>query len=107
MKMLGQLEQMMMLAVLHLGQDAYGGAIRDELEERAGKSLALGTVYVTMKRLEKRGLIRSWLGDPTSERGGKAKRFYAVEPAGVEALRVAQERLGRMWKELPRSAGSA
>ena len=106
MTMIGQLEQMMMLAVLHLGKDAYGGAIRDELEERGGKSLALGTVYVTMQRLEKKGLIRSWLGDPTSERGGKAKRFYAVEPAGVEALHAAQDELGRMWKELPRGAGS-
>ena len=106
MTMLGQLEQMMMLAVLHLGKDAYGGAIRDELEERGGKSLALGTVYVTMQRLEKKGLIRSWLGEPTAERGGKAKRFYAVEPAGVEALHAAQDALGRMWKKLPRSAGS-
>jgi PadR family transcriptional regulator PadR len=107
MKMLGQLEMMMMLAALHLGKDAYGGRIRDELEERAGKDLALGTVYVTMKRLEKRGLVRSWLGEPTAERGGKAKRFYAVEPAGVEALHAAQEGIGRMWKELPRNAGPA
>ena len=105
MTMLGQLEQMIMLAVLHLGKDAYGGAIRDELEERGGKSLALGTVYVTMKRLERKGLVRSWLGEPTAERGGKAKRFYAVEPAGVEALHAAQDALGRMWKEIPRSAG--
>ena len=107
MTMLGQLEQMMMLAVLHLGKHAYGGRIRDELEERGGKSLSLGTVYVTMRRLEKKGLIRSWLGDPTSERGGKAKRFYAVEPAGVEALHAAQDTLGRMWKELPHKTGPA
>ena len=107
MTTLGQLELMMMLAVLHLGKHAYGGSIRDEMEERGGKSLALGTVYVTLKRLEKKGLVRSWLGDPTAERGGKAKRFYAVEPAGVEALRSAQDALGRMWKELPPKAGRA
>ena len=69
--------------------------------------LLLGTVYVTMRRLEKKGLIRSWLGDPTAERGGKAKRFYAVEPAGVEALHAAQAALGRMWKELPPKTGRA
>jgi DNA-binding PadR family transcriptional regulator len=98
---LGQLEQLTMLAVLHLGEEAYGSSIRDELELRAGRSVALGTVYVTLKRLENKGLVRSWLGEPTPARGGKAKRYYAVEPVGAEALRSAHEASARMWKDLP------
>lgn len=98
---LGQLEQLTMLAVMQLGEDAYGASVRTELERRAGRSLALGTVYVTLRRLENKGLVRSWRGEPTPERGGKAKRYYAVEPAGVEALRSAHEALGRMWNDLP------
>jgi DNA-binding PadR family transcriptional regulator len=98
---LGQLEQLTMLAVLHLGDQAYGGNIRDELERRAGRSVALGTVYVTLKRLENKGLVRSWLGEPTPERGGKAKRYYALSPGGADALRSAHDASARMWKDLP------
>jgi DNA-binding PadR family transcriptional regulator len=98
---LGQLEQLTMLAVLHLGETAYGANIRDELERRAARSVALGTVYVTLKRLENKGLVRSWLGEPTAERGGKAKRYYAVSPVGAEALRSAHDASARMWKDLP------
>jgi PadR family transcriptional regulator PadR len=98
---LGQLEQLTMLAVLQLGEDAYGGNVREELERRGGRSLSLGTVYVTLRRLEQKGLVRSWLGEPTAERGGKAKRYYAIEPLGADALRVAREELGRMWNDLP------
>jgi DNA-binding PadR family transcriptional regulator len=101
MTKLGQLEQLTMLAVLQLGEDAYGARIRDELERRGSRRVALGTVYVTLKRLEHKGLVRSWLGEPTRERGGKAKRYYAVEPAGAEALRAAHEASARMWEDLP------
>jgi DNA-binding PadR family transcriptional regulator len=90
-----------MLAVLRLGEDAYGGSIRDELERRGGRSVALGTVYVTLRRLESKGFVRSWLGEPTGERGGKAKRYYAIEPAGADALRSARESSARMWRNLP------
>jgi DNA-binding PadR family transcriptional regulator len=102
---LGDLEQLILLAVLRLGDDAYGGAIQEELARRAGRKISLGTVYVTLTRLETKGLVRSWLGEPTAARGGKARRYYAVERAGTAALRASRDALARMWEGLS-SGGS-
>lgn len=97
---LGDLEQLVMLAVLRLGDDAYGAALQRELSDRAGRDVALGTIYVSLSRLEDKGFVRSWLGDSTPERGGKARRHYAVEPAGQVALRQARTAQNRMWEGL-------
>jgi PadR family transcriptional regulator len=94
---LGELEQLIMLAVMQLGDDAYGAGIQRELAERARRRVSLGTVYVTLTRLENKGLVKSWLGDPTPTRGGKARRHYAIERMGVKALRNSREALARMW----------
>ena len=95
---LGELEQLIMLAVMRLKDDAYGAAIQRELSDRAGREVALGTVYVTLSRLEAKGLVRSWLGESTPERGGKARRHYGLEPLGVTALNDTRSALARMWE---------
>ena len=83
---LGEFEQMTLLALLRLEPDAYGASIRREIEERAGRAVLLGAVYTTLDRMERKGLVSSWVGDPTPERGGRRKKFYRLEPAGAEAL---------------------
>jgi DNA-binding PadR family transcriptional regulator len=96
---LGELEQMVLMAVLRL-DDAYPVSVRNEIEARAGVELSRGTIYVTLHRLEQRGLVQSRLGDPTPERGGKAKRCFTVTAAGKRALRVSQTALRRLGEGL-------
>ncbi len=97
---LGGFQQLVMLAALRLGDEAYGARIQDELESTAGRSVSISTVYVTMERLEKKGLVESWLGEPTPVRGGRAKRFYKLTEDGVQVLREARDELFRMWSGL-------
>ncbi|MPY87349.1 MAG: PadR family transcriptional regulator [Luteitalea sp.] len=85
-KTLGQFELLLLLAVLRLGDRAYGVTIRRELAERTGRVVSAGAVYTALERLERRGLATSWLGEPTPERGGRSKRYYRVLPAGEEAV---------------------
>lgn len=94
---LGELEQFVMLAVLRLGEDAWGSAIQQELVDRVDREVALGTIYVTLSRLEDKGFVSSWLGESTPERGGKARRHYRVEPVGLAALHEARSALASMW----------
>lgn len=94
-------EQQVLLAVWRLGNGAYGAAVRDEIEERTGRSVAQGAVYVTLVRLEKKGLLRSHLSDPTPVRGGKAKRYFEILPEGIEGVTAAREALDRLWQGLP------
>lgn len=94
-------EQQVLLAVWRLGDGAYGSSVRDELEERTGRELSHGAVYVTLVRLEKKGMVRSSMSDPTPVRGGKAKRFFEILPAGVEGLRSAKDAMDRLWDGLP------
>jgi PadR family transcriptional regulator len=96
---LTDLEHLLLLAVLALGDDAYGAALQRHLASEAGRRVSLGTIHVTMNRLEDRGLIRSALGPPTAARGGKAKRFYTVRPAGVAALQRDRAVLERLWNQ--------
>jgi len=97
---LGDLQQLALLAALRLGADGYGAEIQQELERTAGRAVTLSTVYVTMERLERRGYVRSWLGDATPVRGGKPKRYYALTAPGLAALRQAHEEMTRMWRGL-------
>ena len=94
---LGDLEELVLLTVLRLGDDAHGGRIREELEDVAGRSVSVSTVYVTLMRLEEKGYARSWKGEPTTSRGGKAKRHYAVRPEGIEALERVRDVRRRLW----------
>src|SRR5580692_7978335 len=88
--LLGELEQLVMLAVMRLDEDAYAVSIRDQIEARTGIDLGRGSVYVTLARLERKGFLRSAFGEPTPERGGKAKRCFALTPAGTGALAQAE-----------------
>jgi DNA-binding PadR family transcriptional regulator len=84
----GQFEQLVLTAVLTLGEDAYGISIHKEVKQLAHpRSVSLGAVYVTLDRMEDKGFVRSWLSDPKPERGGRAKRQYQLEPGGERALR--------------------
>jgi DNA-binding PadR family transcriptional regulator len=83
---LGELEQLVLLALLHLGDRAYGIAVRDEIAARGRQDVPLGSIYNALSRLEGKGLISAWMGDPTPERGGRRKRHYRVLPQGRRAL---------------------
>ncbi|MBZ5631495.1 MAG: PadR family transcriptional regulator [Acidobacteriia bacterium] len=97
---LGEFEQIVLLAVLRLGDDAYGVPIRREIEERTGRSLTVGALYRTLDRLEEKGCLASWFSDPIPERGGRSKRYFKVEPLGMRSLRESREALTAMWEGL-------
>lgn len=97
---LGEFEQLALLAVMRLGDEAYGARIQEELDARGGRSAAISTIYITLTRLEDKGLVRSSMGSPTARRGGKPRRYFALEAAGVGALRDSRERLLAMWDGL-------
>jgi DNA-binding PadR family transcriptional regulator len=97
---LGEFEQLVLLALLHLGDAAYAVAAREEIERRTGRRASRGAVYVTLDRLEKKGYLESWLADPTPRRGGRAKRCFRVRPEGLAALRHSRATLQRMWTGL-------
>jgi PadR family transcriptional regulator PadR len=99
---LGSLEQIVMLAVLRLGGDAYGMTVRREIEERTGRDISIGAVYATLERLESKGYVSSFTGEPTAERGGRAKRHFQIEAAGQRALGASQEALRNMSAGLSR-----
>lgn len=98
--LLGTLEQIVLLAAIRLGERAYGMTIRDEIEKRTGRAVSFGAVYVTLQRLEDKGLVSSRLGEPTAERGGRAKRFFQVTANGREAVRRVQAAVSSMTKGL-------
>lgn len=83
---LGEFEQLILLAILRLDGEAYGVTIRAELSDRAGRAAAPGALYTALERLEAKGLIASRMGDPTPQRGGRAKRYVTVTAAGLQAL---------------------
>lgn len=97
---LGEFEQSLLLAVVHLGANAYGVTVRNELQRRIGREVALGAVYTSLNRLERKGYLRSTMSEPTPERGGRSKRYFVLRPAGAVALRESRERHERMWKGL-------
>jgi DNA-binding PadR family transcriptional regulator len=94
--MLGELEQLVILGVLHAGEDAYGVPVHDEIQRRAERDLTLGTIYKTLTRLEDKGLVTSRIGEPTAQRGGRRTRCYSVTPAGRRALQASIRTLRRM-----------
>jgi PadR family transcriptional regulator len=103
--LLGSLEHIILLALVRLPANAYGMTIRREIEERTGRNLSIGAVYATLDRLESKGYVSSSLGEPTAERGGRAKRLFQIEADGELALRASQDAvrkmavgLGRRWR---------
>lgn len=94
--MLGDLEQLVILAVLHVGDAAYGVPVHDAIQSRTGRDLTIGTIYKTLARLEDKGLVVSHIGDPTPERGGRRTRCYVVTPSGKRAIQASIRTLRRM-----------
>jgi PadR family transcriptional regulator PadR len=93
---LGDFEQLVLLGVLRLGDEAYGAGIRQEIHARSGRDVSINAVYTTLDRLEGKGLLRSWAGAPTAQRGGRRRKFYALRPAGMTALRQAYRAFNAM-----------
>ena len=86
---LGEFEQIVLLAILRLGDEAYGANVRRDIESRAGRELSISAVYTTLERLQQKGLVRSWIGDPTPQRGGRRRKYFALLPPGTRALKSA------------------
>ena len=97
---LGEFEQLVMLAVLRLDEDAYGASIGDELRRRADRNPSPGAIFTTLERLEARGLVTSRYGEPTAERGGRRKRFYRLSNEGRRALSRSLQAVKRMARGL-------
>lgn len=98
---LGEFELLVLLAIAQLNDEGYGVTILEEIGERTGRRPSIGAVYATLARLESKGYVRSWLGPATGERGGRAKRHFALRPAGGRALESTRTTLERMWRGIP------
>lgn len=94
--MLGEFEYLLLTATARLGEEAYGAAIRQEIERTTGRGCSIGALYTTLDRLEAKGLVRTWMGDATPQRGGRAKRMVTVTPKGVKAATAFYEAVRRV-----------
>jgi DNA-binding PadR family transcriptional regulator len=102
---LSEVELMVMLAVMRLDDNAYGVPISRELEEIGGRELPMGSIYATLERLEEKSLISSNVGEPTPERGGRAKRYFRVTIRGLREVRKTRQALVSLWRGLPELEG--
>jgi len=100
-ELLTDFEMMILLALLRVGSEAYAVPIAREIERTAGRSVTLAAVYTALERLRSRGFLTTSVGEPTPERGGRAKRFYQATPKGVKAVRKTQRALIALWQGLP------
>ena len=91
----GEFEQLVLMTILRLGEHAYGATVRDEITDRVGRDVSLSAIYTTLDRLEDKKLLRSRMGDPTPQRGGRRKRYFALTAAGERALQASWQRLKR------------
>lgn len=94
---LGEFEELVLLTVASLDEEAYGVAIKEDIEKRAGRSISIGALHSTITRLEEKGFLKSWLGDPTQERGGRRKRFFELTHAGKVALHEMKALRDELW----------
>lgn len=104
---LGEMELIVLLAVVRLDDDAYGVPISKELRTLAGREVSLGSIYAALDRLEAKGSVTSLLGNPTPERGGRAKRYFRVTPAGLRTLRATRAALTNLWSGIPLLEGKS
>lgn len=103
--LLTDFELMILLATLRLGDVAYGVPIATEIERTGGRRVVVAAVYTALDRLERNGLVSSTIGEPTPERGGRAKRFFQVTPQGVKAVKETRRALVALWKGVPQLKG--
>jgi PadR family transcriptional regulator PadR len=99
--MIGEFEYLLLTAATRLGQDAYGAAIRQEIEATTGRRCSLGALYTTLDRLEKKGLLKTWIGDATPQRGGRAKRMVQVTAKGVQSATAFYNAVKRVSRGVP------
>jgi DNA-binding PadR family transcriptional regulator len=102
---LGEFELMVMLALIRLGEDAYGVPISREIEASTGREVVVGSVYAALERMEQKGFVSSSLGEPTAERGGRAKRYFRVTTKGLREVRKTRQALISLWRGLPELEG--
>src|SRR5262245_11427111 len=102
---LSNFELMVMLAIIRIGDDAYGVSISNEIEETTGSEVLLGSVYDALTRLQEKGLVSSSLGEATAERGGRAKRHFRTTSKGIRVVRDTQQSLMKLWRGLPELKG--
>jgi len=95
-----EFEQIVLLAMARTGDEAYAVSIHDEILQTTGRSVSIPAVYVTLSRLEKKGLVSSWMGEPSPRRGGRAKRYFELSGKGREALEQSREVLTHLWEGL-------
>jgi PadR family transcriptional regulator PadR len=95
-ELLGSLEHIVLLALVRVDQNAYGMTVRREIEQCTGRNISIGAVYATLERLQAKGFVTSFTGEPTPERGGRAKRVFRVEAAGMRALQISRETIVSM-----------
>ena len=98
---LGHFELLVLLALLRQGDEAYGVPIGQAIEQSTGKKVILASVYNTLERLEEKGLVRSTIGEPTPERGGRGKRYFSITSAGLREVRSAKKALTTLWRGIP------
>lgn len=104
---LGGFELLVLLALIRLGDEAYGVPISQTIEESSGREVALGSVYVTLERLERKGLVASKVGEPTAVRGGRAKTYFRITAKGLRETRQAQHMLMALWQGVRQLHGGA
>lgn len=95
---IGEFEELVLLTIASLGEEAYGISIKISIEERASRELSIGALHSTITRLEEKGMIRSWMGEPTAERGGRRKRHFQLTQAGKVALHEMKKLRDDLWK---------
>jgi PadR family transcriptional regulator len=104
---LGGFELLVLLALIRLGDEAYGVPIAQAIEATSGRDVSIGSVYITLDRLERKGLVTSRLGEPTAVRGGRARTYFRATPKGLRAARHAQRTLVTLWKGIPALQGGS
>ena len=98
---LGHFELLVLLALLRAGDEAYGVPIANAIADSTGKRVILASVYNTLERLEQKGFVTSSVGEPTAERGGRAKRYFSITKAGLKEVRTAKRALTVLWRGIP------
>ena len=104
--MIGEFEYLLITAAARLGDEAYGAAIREEIEVTTGRKCSIGALYTTLDRLESKGLFKTWMGEATPQRGGRAKRMVRVTPKGVQAAKAFYDAVTRVSRGVPWACGT-
>jgi DNA-binding PadR family transcriptional regulator len=105
--MLGEFEYLLIIAAARLGDDAYGAAIREEIATTTGRACSIGALYTTLDRLQKKGMLKTWMGEATPQRGGRAKRMVRVTPKGMQAATAFYDAVKRVSRGVMWETGEA